>query len=104
VGRLIFHVEDVDAWWEHLTAFGFKPEPPRNVSWGERYFHMLDPDGHELSFARRLGVLPNLQPEPVDVRNADLWLNQPGESVFASCKNWYLAAGEAPHLIVELLG
>jgi uncharacterized glyoxalase superfamily protein PhnB len=21
-------------------------------SWGERYFHIVDPDGHELSFAR----------------------------------------------------
>jgi len=23
---------------------------PRDASWGERYFHMPDPDGHELSF------------------------------------------------------
>jgi catechol 2,3-dioxygenase-like lactoylglutathione lyase family enzyme len=53
-GRLIFHVSDVDACWRHLTAFGFKPEQPRNASWGERYFHMRDPDGHELSFARPL--------------------------------------------------
>jgi hypothetical protein len=28
------------------------PESPRDASWGERYFHMLDSDGHELSFAR----------------------------------------------------
>jgi catechol-2,3-dioxygenase len=32
----------------------FSSEKPRNASWGERYFHMLDPDGHELSFARPL--------------------------------------------------
>lgn len=24
---------------------------PQDASWGERYFHMSDPDGHELSFA-----------------------------------------------------
>ena len=53
-GRLIFHVTDVDAFWTHLKARGFNPEIPRDASWGERYFHMLDPDGHELSFARPL--------------------------------------------------
>jgi catechol 2,3-dioxygenase-like lactoylglutathione lyase family enzyme len=53
-GRLIFHVSDVDALWTRLREKGFEPESPRDASWGERYFHMLDPDGHELSFARPL--------------------------------------------------
>jgi hypothetical protein len=53
-GRLIFHVTEVDAFWTHLKEKGFDPEIPRDASWGERYFHMLDPDGHELSFARPL--------------------------------------------------
>ena len=53
-GRLIFHVTDVDAFWTHLREKGLDPEIPRDASWGERYFHMLDPDGHELSFARPL--------------------------------------------------
>ena len=53
-GRLIFHVTDVDTLWTHLREKGFDPEAPRDASWGERYFHMLDPDGHELSFARPL--------------------------------------------------
>jgi catechol 2,3-dioxygenase-like lactoylglutathione lyase family enzyme len=53
-GRLIFHVADVDACWTHLKEKGFDPDIPRDASWGERYFHMLDPDGHELSFARPL--------------------------------------------------
>ena len=53
-GRLIFHVADVDAFWTHLKEEGFDPESPRDASWGERYFHVLDPDGHELSFARPL--------------------------------------------------
>jgi len=53
-GRLIFYVTDVDALWTHLKERGFDPEIPRDASWGERYFHMPDPDGHELSFARPL--------------------------------------------------
>ncbi len=51
-GRLIFYVMDVDALWNHLKERGFHPEVPRDACWGERYFHMPDPDGHELSFAR----------------------------------------------------
>ena len=53
-GRMIFYVTDVDALWNHLNDRGFDPEIPRDASWGERYFHMPDPDGHELSFARPL--------------------------------------------------
>jgi catechol 2,3-dioxygenase-like lactoylglutathione lyase family enzyme len=51
-GRMIFYVADVDAFWERLRGKGLQPERPRDASWGERYFHMPDPDGHELSFAR----------------------------------------------------
>jgi catechol 2,3-dioxygenase-like lactoylglutathione lyase family enzyme len=53
-GRMIFNVADVDAFWEYLRGKGFNPESPRDASWGERYFHMPDPDGHELSFATPL--------------------------------------------------
>jgi catechol 2,3-dioxygenase-like lactoylglutathione lyase family enzyme len=53
-GRLILHVANVDALWNHLKDRGFDPEIPRDASWGERYFHMPDPDGHELSFAQPL--------------------------------------------------
>ena len=53
-GRLIFHVTDVDAVCTYLKERGLDPEIPRDASWGERYFHMLDPDGHELSFAQPL--------------------------------------------------
>jgi catechol 2,3-dioxygenase-like lactoylglutathione lyase family enzyme len=53
-GRMIFYVADVDAIWAHLRGKGFHPESPRDAAWGERYFHMPDPDGHELSFARPL--------------------------------------------------
>jgi uncharacterized glyoxalase superfamily protein PhnB len=44
----------VDALWTQLNESGFDPEIPQNASWGERYFHMPDPDGHQLSFARPL--------------------------------------------------
>jgi catechol 2,3-dioxygenase-like lactoylglutathione lyase family enzyme len=53
-GRLIFRVERVDDLYAALRAKGMTPEPPRNGSWGERYFHLKDPDGHELSFAELL--------------------------------------------------
>jgi catechol 2,3-dioxygenase-like lactoylglutathione lyase family enzyme len=51
-GRMIFYVADVDEFWDYLRGKGFNPEKPRDASWSERYFHMPDPDGHELSFAR----------------------------------------------------
>ncbi len=53
-GRMIFYVADVDAFWAYLRGQGFHPESTRDASWGERYFHMFDPEGHELSFARPL--------------------------------------------------
>jgi catechol 2,3-dioxygenase-like lactoylglutathione lyase family enzyme len=53
LGRVIFYVDDVDAMYAHVLAQGFTPEaPPRDAEWGERYFHLSDPDGHPLSFAR----------------------------------------------------
>ena len=55
-GRLILHVDDVDAIYDRLTGAGLSPDaPPEDATWGERYFHITDPDGHELSFAKRLG-------------------------------------------------
>ena len=54
-GRVIFYVEDVDEMHARATTAGLRPLfAPRDASWGERYFHLRDPDGHELSFARRL--------------------------------------------------
>ena len=53
-GRIIFYVADVDAFWTYLKERGFDPERPQDASWGERYFHMLDQDGHQLSFAHLL--------------------------------------------------
>lgn len=54
-GRVIFHVDDVDEQYRRLVAAGYRPQTePADASWGERYFHILDPDGHEISFAKRL--------------------------------------------------
>jgi catechol 2,3-dioxygenase-like lactoylglutathione lyase family enzyme len=55
-GRAILYVSDVDAMHRRATAAGYRPETaPADASWGERYFHLRDPDGNELSFARPLG-------------------------------------------------
>lgn len=54
-GRAIFYVGDVDATYQRALAAGLTPSTtPRDAEWGERYFHLTDPDGHELSFARPL--------------------------------------------------
>ena len=54
-GRVIFHVADVDALHATAVASGIQPDTvPRDAAWGERFFHVTDPDGHALSFARPL--------------------------------------------------
>ena len=41
--------------YTRACELGHEPEmPPSDAPWGERYFHVRDPDGHELSFARLL--------------------------------------------------
>ena len=53
--QFIFWVDDVDAMYERSVAAGFAPlMAPSDAPWGERYFHLRDPPGHELSFARPL--------------------------------------------------
>jgi catechol 2,3-dioxygenase-like lactoylglutathione lyase family enzyme len=53
-GRVIFRVDDVDEQYRALREQGLEPQPPKDAPWGERFFHILDPDGHELSFAELL--------------------------------------------------
>jgi len=54
-GRVIFYVSDVDALYRHALNEGLQPDaPPSDATLGERYFHITDPDGHELSFATPL--------------------------------------------------
>ena len=50
-----FWVDNVDAMHKAFIAAGFTPlMAPSDAVWGERYFHILDPAGHEVSIARRL--------------------------------------------------
>ncbi len=52
-GRVILYVSDVEAMYQRAIAAGFESEgSPADAPWGERYFHLRDPDGNELSFAR----------------------------------------------------
>jgi catechol 2,3-dioxygenase-like lactoylglutathione lyase family enzyme len=54
-GRVIFYVDDVDAQYQLALAAGYETDTvPRDAPWKERYFHITDPDGHELSFAKPL--------------------------------------------------
>ncbi len=54
-GRVIFYVDDVDTLYEQILTAGYATETkPADANWGERYFHIRDPDNHELSFARLL--------------------------------------------------
>jgi catechol 2,3-dioxygenase-like lactoylglutathione lyase family enzyme len=56
-GRIIFHTEDVDKLYLYMKSnsnvsniISFEDEP-RDASWGERYFHIREPDGYQLSFS-----------------------------------------------------
>jgi catechol 2,3-dioxygenase-like lactoylglutathione lyase family enzyme len=54
-GRVVFWVDDVDKMYQRVLAAGYKAETqPADATWGERYFHVRDPNGHELSFAHPL--------------------------------------------------
>jgi uncharacterized glyoxalase superfamily protein PhnB len=52
---VIIYVSDVDGLYRQALQAGLKPsQEPSDAPWGERYFHITDPDGHEISFARPL--------------------------------------------------
>lgn len=54
-GRVILRVLDVDAWYNFVTNASLEVATgPKDGAWGERYFHLRDPDGHELSLAEEL--------------------------------------------------
>ncbi|GBG33594.1 Hypothetical Protein FCC1311_098172 [Hondaea fermentalgiana] len=54
-GRVIIYVSDVDAMYKQVCAAGYTPEAePADAVWGERYFQIRDPIGHELSFAKKI--------------------------------------------------
>ena len=54
-GRLIIYVSNVDELYEHILKQDITSDfAPRDAPWNERYFHITDPDGHEISFAQRI--------------------------------------------------
>ena len=63
-GRAIFRVSSADQQYQKALSAGLKPDPPQNGTWGERYFHITDPDGHELSFAEIINHPPKESAEP----------------------------------------
>ena len=56
-GRIIFYVDDVDKFFTYMqndqtiSILGKLESKPQDATWGERFFHVLDPDGYRLSFA-----------------------------------------------------
>ena len=60
-GRIIFYADDVDDLFTYMqddktvSELGKFESKPQDAIWGERFFHMLDPDGYKLSFATPLG-------------------------------------------------
>ena len=65
-GRIIFHIEDVDKLYIYFksnisisTVISFENEPT-DAAWGERYFHIREPDGYQLSFAKLFDKKKNL--------------------------------------------
>ena len=59
-GRVIFHTDNVDKLYsyfkgnEGISKIILFENEPTNAPWGERYFHILEPDGYQLSFAQPL--------------------------------------------------
>ena len=54
-GRVIFHVDDVALVHQRAIDAGLSPEDnPVDAPWGERFFAIRDPSGHDLSFAKRI--------------------------------------------------
>jgi len=57
-GRIIIFSEDVDKLYDFfkndstISKIIEIEDKPKDSNWGERYFHVFDPDGHELSFAQ----------------------------------------------------
>ena len=57
-GRIIFHTESVDSLYQYMKndeqiseAVTFEGNPA-DAPWGERFFHIREPNGYQLSFAQ----------------------------------------------------
>ena len=60
-GRIIFYTDDVDELFAYMqddktiSGLGKLESKPQDATWGERFFHVLDPDGYKMSFATPIG-------------------------------------------------
>ena len=56
-GRIIFYTDDVDELFAYMqndktiSGLGKLESKPQDAAWGERFFHVLDPDRNKISFA-----------------------------------------------------
>jgi catechol 2,3-dioxygenase-like lactoylglutathione lyase family enzyme len=61
-GRIIFHTDDVDKLYHqlkydrHMSRSTTFENEPTDAPWGERFFHIRDPDDYQLSFAQPIGI------------------------------------------------
>ena len=59
-GRIIFYTDDVDKLYsyfkanESISRLILIENEPVNALWNERYFHIREPDGFQLSFAQSI--------------------------------------------------
>ncbi len=59
-GRIIFHTKNVDDLYqymkkdEYFSKHAIFETEPADAPWGERFFHIRDPNGYQLSFAQPL--------------------------------------------------
>jgi len=57
-GRIVFHTDDVDGLYRFMTTdsgvsqSAIFENAPKDAIWGERFFHVSEPDGYQLSFAQ----------------------------------------------------
>ena len=60
-GRIIFYVDNVDDLFtymqndETISRLGKLESKPQDATWGERFFHAVDPEGYKISFATPIG-------------------------------------------------
>jgi hypothetical protein len=70
-GRIIFHTDDVDKLYDYfknnesISTDVIFENAPTDAPWGERYFHVLEPDGYQLSFA--MCITQTAQIEEIDL-------------------------------------
>ena len=100
-GRTIFRVDDVETLYHTAVAQGLTPSALQQGSWGERYFHLTDPNGHELSFAQLLPATAT-QESLLGVKDTRCPFRKSCASMFWARQGVNSWAG-SPHVALSLL-